>query len=207
MASVLYKRQKEVLNFIVDRIKDIGSAPTLVEIADNFGLSSLATVHEHLSVLEKKGFIRRYKGAVRGIEVLDFGDKNKSGEVMLELPILGFIACGEPIEPYTDPNATLGVDSSMVKGNNESYVLQAKGESMIEDGIFDGDYLVIKKQNHANDGDIVVAVFPNGFATLKRFYKEVNRIRLQPANAAMSPIFVKNIDIRGRVVSVIRKFY
>ena len=207
MAKVLYKRQKEVLNFIIDKIEDIGSAPTLVEIADNFGLSSLATVHEHLSVLEKKGFIRRYKGAVRGIEVLDFGEKEKVGEVMLELPILGFIACGEPIEPYTDPSATLNVDSSMVKGNDESYVLQAKGESMIDDGIFDGDYLVVKKQDFANDGDIVVAVFTNGFATLKRYYREKNRIRLQPANASMSPIFVKDIDIRGKVVSVIRKFY
>ncbi len=207
MAIVLYKRQKEVLDFIIDKINDAGSAPTLVEIADNFGLSSLATVHEHLSVLEKKGFIRRYKGAVRGIEVLDFDDREKMGNVMLELPILGFIACGAPIEPYTDPNATLGVSPHMVDGSGESYILQAKGDSMIDDGIFEGDYLVIKKQNHANNGDIVVAVFTNGFATLKRFYREANGIRLQPANAAMSPIFVKNIDIRGKVVSVIRKFY
>lgn len=206
MAKVLYKRQKEVLDFIIDKINDVGSAPTLVEIADNFGLSSLATVHEHLSVLEKKGFIRRYKGAVRGIEVLDFDGREKMGDVMLELPILGFIACGEPIEPYTDPNATLGVNPLLVDGSSESYILQAKGDSMIDDGIFEGDYLVVKKQNYANNGDIVVAVFTNGFATLKRFYREANGVRLQPANAAMSPIFVKNIDIRGKVVSVIRKF-
>jgi len=206
MAKILYKRQKEILNFIVKQIDKIGSAPTLVEIADQFGLSSLATVHEHLSVLEKKGFIRRYKGAVRGIEVLGISDEDKPTEMLLELPILGFIACGEPIEPYTDPNATLGVNPLLVDGGGDCYVLQARGNSMVEDGIFDGDYLIVKKQIYANNGDIVVAVFKNGFATLKRFYNEGNRIRLQPANSAMMPMYVTDVEIRGKVVSVIRKF-
>ncbi len=206
MAKILYKRQREILNFIVKQIDKIGSAPTLVEIADQFGLSSLATVHEHLSVLEKKGFIRRYKGAVRGIEVLGISDEEKPVETLLELPILGFIACGEPIEPYTDPNATLGVNPLLVDGGGDCYVLQARGNSMVEDGIFDGDYLVVKKQIYANNGDIVVAVFKNGFATLKRFYNEGNRIRLQPANSAMMPMYVTDVEIRGKVVSVIRKF-
>jgi len=206
MAKILYKRQKEILNFIVRQIDKAGSAPTLVEIADRFGLSSLATVHEHLSVLEKKGFIRRYKGAVRGIEVLGISDEEKPAEMLLELPILGFIACGEPIEPYTDPNATLGVNPQLVDGGGDCYVLQARGNSMVEDGIFDGDYLVVKKQIYANNGDIVVAVFKNGFATLKRFYNEGNRIRLQPANSTMMPMYVTDVEIRGKVVSVIRKF-
>ena len=206
MAKILYKRQKEILNFIVKQIDKVGSAPTLVEIADQFGLSSLATVHEHLSVLEKKGFIRRYKGAVRGIEVLGISDEEKPAEMLLELPILGFIACGEPIEPYTDPNATLGVNPQLVDGGGDCYVLQARGNSMVEDGIFDGDYLVVKKQIYANNGDIVVAVFKNGFATLKRFYNEGNRIRLQPANSTMMPMYVTDVEIRGKVVSVIRKF-
>jgi len=206
MVKILYKRQKEILNFIVRQIDKVGSAPTLVEIADQFGLSSLATVHEHLSVLEKKGFIRRYKGAVRGIEVLGISDEEKPAEMLLELPILGFIACGEPIEPYTDPNATLGVNPQLVDGGGDCYVLQARGNSMVEDGIFDGDYLVVKKQIYANNGDIVVAVFKNGFATLKRFYNEGNRIRLQPANSTMMPMYVTDVEIRGKVVSVIRKF-
>jgi len=206
MVKILYKRQKEILNFIVRQIDKVGSAPTLVEIADQFGLSSLATVHEHLSVLEKKGFIRRYKGAVRGIEVLGISDEEKPAEMLLELPILGFIACGEPIEPYTDPNATLGVNPQLVDGGGDCYVLQAIGNSMVEDGIFDGDYLVVKKQIYANNGDIVVAVFKNGFATLKRFYNEGNRIRLQPANSTMMPMYVTDVEIRGKVVSVIRKF-
>lgn len=205
MATILYKRQKEVLDFIVNKIDKYGCAPTLTEIADYFGLSSLATVHEHLEVLETKGFIRRYRGAVRGIEVLDKslvgGLKDK-----IELPILGFIACGEPIEQITDPNATLMVSSDLVKASDESFVLQAKGDSMIDDGILSGDYIVIKKQNHANNGDIVVAELENGFATLKRIYFETDRIRLQPANSEMSPIYVKDITIKGKVAAVIRRF-
>jgi len=202
-ANTLYKRQKEIYQYIVDTVGDKGYAPTLTEIAENFGLSSLATVHEHLSVLEKKGLIRRYRGAVRGLEVLD---QRKSQDEMLDLPILGFIACGEPLEPFTDPNATLPVSSRYVSSRYKSFVLQAKGDSMIEDGILHGDYVVIKEQAEANNGDIVVAVMDNGFATLKRYYKEPDRIRLQPANSTMSPMYVKNITIKGKVVSVIRQF-
>ncbi|RLC35457.1 hypothetical protein DRH14_01005 [Candidatus Shapirobacteria bacterium] len=204
MTQTLYKRQKQVLDYIVNQINKVGTAPTLTEIAEHFSLSSLATVHEHLRALEKKGFIRRYKGAVRGIEVLDESRLNR--EFFVELPILGFIACGQPIETYTDPNATLKVATASVTGSDDSYVLQAKGDSMIEDGILNGDYLVVKKQREANNGDIVVAVLKNGFATLKRFYREANRIRLQPANSAMSPIYVDDVEIKGKLVSVIRKF-
>ncbi len=204
MAAIIYKRQKQILDYINDNISKYGYAPTLTEIADYLGLSSLATVHEHLAVLEKKGLIRRYRGAVRGIEVVE--NDNYMGSNMMELPVLGFIACGAPIEPYTDPNATLAVSSSLVSSGQKSYVLQAKGDSMVDDGILSGDYLVIKEQNTANNGDIVVAVLKNGFATLKRFYREANRIRLQPANSKMSPIYVTEVEIRGKVVSVIRQF-
>jgi repressor LexA len=119
---------------------------------------------------------------------------------------MGFIACGEPIEPYTDPNATLAVNMTLLKNGGRSYVLQAKGDSMVDDGILSGDYVVVKEQKEANNGDIVVAVLRNGFATLKRFYKEANRIRLQPANSAMSPMYVADVEIRGKVVAVIRQF-
>jgi len=207
MPTVLYKRQKQILDYICQNINKYGCAPTLTEIAQYLGLSSLATVHEHLSVLEKKGLIRRYKGAVRGIELIG-GEANnvKTRRDFFELPVLGFIACGEPIEPYTDPNATLAVNSALVKSGDKSYVLQAKGDSMIDDGILSGDYVVVREQKEANNGDIVVAVLRNGFATLKRFYREANRIRLQPANSAMSPIFVREVEIRGKVVAVIRQF-
>ncbi len=207
MATILYKRQKQILDYIENNINDSGCAPTLTEIAQYLGLSSLSTVHEHLAVLEKKGLIRRYKGAIRGIELLKRETENKAVEaLMVELPVLGFIACGEPIEPYTDPNATLTVNSSFVRPGDKSFVLQAKGDSMIDDGILNGDYVVIKEQQSAYDGDIVVAVLKNGFATLKRFYKEATRIRLQPANSNMSPIYVTDVEIRGKVVAVIRQF-
>jgi repressor LexA len=125
---------------------------------------------------------------------------------LIELPVLGFIACGEPIEPYTDPNATIGVNPNLVKPGDQSFVLQAKGDSMIDDGILSGDYVVVKEQRNANNGDIVVAVLKNGFATLKRYYREASRIRLQPANSTMSPIYVTDVEIRGKVVAVIRQF-
>jgi repressor LexA len=208
MATVLYKRQKQILDYIEKNISDLGYAPTLTEIAQHLGLSSLSTVHEHLSVLEKKGLIRRYRGAVRGIELLKKETEKKiDGLTMVELPVLGFIACGEPIEPYTDPNATLAVNSSLIRPGDKSFVLQAKGDSMIDDGILNGDYVVVKEQRNAYDGDIVVAVLKNGFATLKRFYKEATRIRLQPSNSTMSPIYVTDVEIRGKVVAIIRQFH
>lgn len=207
MATILYKRQKQILDYIEDNISKYGYAPTLTEMAQHLGLSSLATVHEHLAVLEKKGLIRRYRGAVRGIEVLEKEtEKLASMAGFVELPVLGFIACGEPIEPYTDPNATIGVNSNLVKPGDQSFVLQAKGDSMIDDGILSGDYVVVREQKNANNGDIVVAVLKNGFATLKRYYREASRIRLQPANTTMSPIYVTDVEIRGKVVAVIRQF-
>lgn len=204
MPAIVYKRQKEILDLIARSIDKYGYAPTLTEIAQNLGLSSLATVHEHLAALEKKGLVRRYRGAVRGIELLENGENGHEDTV--ELPVLGFIACGSPIEPYTDPNATLMVSSTLIKSGDKSFVLQAKGDSMIDDGILSGDYVVVKEQKMANNGDIVVAVLRNGFATLKRYYQEANRIRLQPANSTMSPMYVTDVEIRGKVVAVIRQF-
>lgn len=125
---------------------------------------------------------------------------------MVELPIMGFIACGAPLEPYNDPNATLAVNPALVRPGDKSFVLQAKGDSMIDDGILDGDYVVIREQEEANNGDVVVAVLKNGFATLKRFYKEKDRVRLQPANTTMDPIYVSEVQIKGKVVAVIRQF-
>ena len=203
MPAIIYRRQKEILDLIAKSIDKFGYAPTLTEIAQNLGLSSLATVHEHLAALEKKGLITRYRGAVRGIELLDNDEKNNDE---IELPVLGFIACGAPIEPYTDPNATLMVSSNLLKSGDKSFVLQAKGDSMIDDGILSGDFVVVKEQKMANNGDIVVAVLRNGFATLKRYYQEANRIRLQPANSTMSPMYVTEVEIRGKVVAVIRQF-
>ena len=203
MALIIYKRQQQILDFIKQHIQSTGSAPTLREIADAIGVSSLATVHEHLQALSEKGLIKRKTGRVRSIEVkipLDFS------ETGMEVPILGFIAAGAPIEAYTDPNAQMAIPHSFVSGKKRTYVLQVRGESMIEDGIMDGDYVVIEQTESANNGEIVVALLDNGMATLKRYFKETTRIRLEPANAKMQPIFVKNVRIQGKVVGLIRRY-
>ncbi len=204
MAITLYRRQKQILKFLKEYIEKYGYSPTLGEIADAMGVSSLATVHEHLQTLVKKGVIKRYDGAVRGIEIVDSAITPILKHV--ELPVLGYIAAGQPIMPYTDPDYTVTVSKNMVKDNRKSYVLQVKGDSMIEDGILDGDFVIIEQQDFAYDGDIVVALLDNGLATLKRFYKEPTRIRLEPANAAMNPIYATDVKIQGKCVGVIRRF-
>ena len=204
MAVTLYKRQRQIVDYLAQYIQRNGYSPTLREIADALGVSSLATVHEHLQALERKHVIRRHEGSARGIELIDRTFIKMTESV--DLPVLGFIAAGQPIEPHTDPNATFKVSPEMISGKRRSYVLQVKGESMIEDHIADGDYVVIEETQVVNDGDIVVALLDNGLATLKRFYKELTRVRLEPANSAMSPIYATNVQIQGRVVGLIRKF-
>lgn len=204
MPVTLYKRQRQIVDFISQYIQKNGYSPTLQDIASAIGVSSLATIHEHLQALSKKGVIRKYEGAVRGIELLD----RKLGRLTqgLDLPIMGYIAAGRPLEPYTDPSAVFRVSPSMVTGKKRAYVLQVKGESMIEEGILDGDFVVIEDEDEVRDGDIVVALLENGLATLKKYFREATRIRLEPANSQMNPIFAKNVRIQGKVVGLIRKF-
>lgn len=204
MAITLYRRQKQILSFLKQYIDKYGYSPTLGEIAEAMGVSSLATVHEHLQALTAKGVIKRFEGAVRGIEVLD--QKINYNTQGVELPILGYIAAGQPIMAYTDPDASIKVSPAMISGKKRSYVLQVKGDSMIEEGILDGDHVIIEEQSIVNDGDIVVALLDNGLATLKRFFKEPDRIRLEPANSTMQPIYVTDVKIQGKCVGVIRRF-
>ncbi|HCR81043.1 MAG: LexA repressor [Candidatus Pacebacteria bacterium GW2011_GWB1_47_8] len=204
MAVTLYKRQRQIVDYVAQYIQKNGFSPTLKEIAAALNVSSLATVHEHLQALERKNVIKRHEGTVRGIELVDRTFLRVTDSI--DLPILGFIAAGSPIEPYTDPDATFKVSPEMVTGKKRSYILQVKGQSMIEDHIDDGDYVVIEETQEVNNGDIVVALLDNGLATLKRFYKEVTRVRLEPANSNMSPIYATNVQIQGRVVGLIRKF-
>lgn len=204
MAPVIYKQQQKIIDFLRQYIQKYNTAPTLRQIAQAIGVKSLATVHEHLEALEKKGLIKRKKGVTRAIKLLN--DEIGSINEGVEVPILGFIAAGNPIEPYTDPNAAMSIPPNFASAKKRTYVLQVRGESMIEEQIRDGDFVVIEQAENAINGDIVVALLDNGMATLKRYFKESTRIRLEPANSTMQPIFVKNVRIQGKVVGLIRKY-
>lgn len=206
MAPTLYNKERQTIEFISQFIQRFGYAPTLKEIGNALGMSSVATVHEHLERLRQKGYIKKLDGTSRGIEVVTEMYRAGQQSTAVELPVLGFIAAGAPLEPYTDPNFYMSVAPSMITTSKSSYILQVKGTSMIDDGILDGDYVVIQHQQDAQNGDIVVALLPNGLATLKRIFFEKERIKLMPANSQMSPIFTTHVKIQGKVVGVIRKF-
>jgi len=203
----LYKKQKQILEFISQYIQSEGHSPTLQEIADAMGLSSLATVHEHLKTLEGKGVIKRYDGTVRGIEILDNRFETEINSITL--PLVGYIAAGEPIEAIENSMERIAVAADMVNKSRRCYVLQVKGDSMIDEKIFDGDYVVIQQQDSAENGEIVVALIDSEFATLKTiFFEDNGLIRLQPANKKMDPIYIEpdRLTIQGKVTGVIRRY-
>jgi len=168
-------------------------------------------MHEHLQNLQIMGYIKKIPHVKRGMRVVQeayqkvMPDETKTTGVK-DLPVLGFIAAGKPIEPHTNPNLYLAVAQSMLSSNKRAFALQVKGDSMIEEGIFDGDYVVIQYQQEVNNGDIVVAILKNGLATLKRIFFEDERIKLEPANSSMEPIFAREVKIQGKVIAVIRKY-
>ena len=200
----LTKRQKEILDHVESFIEKNGYAPSFEEIADAFAYSSLATVHEHLSNLERKGYIRKAYNESRSIELIGaaFGSK------AVELPLLGAVAAGLPIEAI-EQQETLSVPPDMVQSGRENFVLRVEGKSMIDEQIRDGDYIVVSAQDTADDGQMVVALVGGDSATVKKMYREPDgRIRLQPANPGMAPIVedASNVQIQGVVVGVIRKY-
>lgn len=206
MAKVLYTKERQALAFITQYIQRHGYAPTLVEIAEGIGVNAVSTVHEHLEKLIQKGFIKKSPGFERSIELVENKIKLNPNESAMEVPVLGFIAAGSPLEPHTDPNFYLSVPANMISGKRTAFVLQVKGTSMVDEGILDGDFVVVQHQQDAQNGDIVVAILPNGLATLKRIYFEKDRIKLEPANSAMTPIFATHVKIQGKVVAVYRKY-
>jgi len=200
----LTKRQKEILDYIHGFIKDHGYAPSFEEIALAFGYSSLATVHEHLSNLERKGYIRKSYNESRSIEMVP-----EEGTVpAVELPLLGAVAAGLPIEAIQDQES-LSVPMDMVRPGKDNFVLRVEGDSMIDEQIRDGDYIVVSSQPTASDGEVVVALVGGDSATVKKLFRESgNRIRLQPANSGMDPIVVpaRDVVVQGVVVGLIRRF-
>jgi repressor LexA len=205
----LTKRQKQVLDYLVGFMNKNGYSPSFEEIARALKLNSLATVHKHLSTLEKKGFIRRGYNQSRSIEVTQL-PKQVREEILdrhvVELPLAGRIAAGRPLEAVEESETISLAD--FAKGQN-TFVLQVKGESMREDHILDGDFIVVEQTQVANPGEIVVALVGEDEATVKRFYREPGgKIRLQPANSSMAPIVVSGADVKiqGKVVGVLRKY-
>jgi repressor LexA len=205
----LTKRQKEVLDYLVAFLNKNGYSPSFEEIAHALKLTSLATVHKHLSTLEKKGFLRRGYNRSRSIEIMQV-PKSVNEQVITrratDLPLVGRIAAGRPVEAVEDRESLSLAD--FTRGHN-NFVLQVKGESMRDDHILDGDYIVVEQTSVVNPGEIVVALIGNEDATLKRFYREPGgKIRLQPANSEMEPIIVPSTDVRiqGRVVGILRKY-
>ncbi|MBI4501143.1 MAG: transcriptional repressor LexA [Gemmatimonadetes bacterium] len=200
----LTKRQKQIVDYLAESIQKNGFAPSFEEIAEHFSFNSLATVHEHLTNLERKGYIRRSHNESRSIEIVP--PRGQAGAT--ELPLLGAVAAGEPIEALLS-NETIAVPNDLIPRRGASYVLKVRGDSMIDEHIEDGDFVVVNGRNTADNGEMVIALISGTSATVKRLYREAGGwIRLQPSNERMKPIRAHENDvlIQGVVVGVIRKY-
>ncbi len=202
MTQPLTKRQREILDYLNDFITQHGYAPSLEEIGRRFGLSSLATVHKHLTNLQGKGFIKRAWNRSRSVEVVP----TRTGGRSLELPLLGYVAAGMPIEAVASAE-TISVPEDFV-GKRDTYVLRVRGDSMIDEQIRDGDYVIVEDRKTAENGETVVALLQGSDVTLKKFYRENGHVRLQPANPTMKPLVVpaQQVQVQGVVIGVMRKY-
>ena len=201
MRKPLTKKQDRVFEFIRKHVQDIGYPPTVREIGMNFGISEKGA-YDHLNAIEKKGYIRRMPKKPRAIEILEFVPQ-KLPQTAVEIPIVGRVAAGEPILASENVEGTLPVPREVVK-EDTCFALRINGKSMIEAGIFEGDIVIVRSQNYADTGDIVVALLDEE-ATVKRFFRDGNKIRLQPENSVMSPIIVDDAQILGKVVGLFRR--
>ena len=210
----LNKREKDILKYIQKNVENKGYPPSVREIGKAVGLSSTATVHSYLSKLAEKGYIKKENQKGRTLRLLKGADNKEitktkesknyyTGREMVDVPVIGKITAGEPILAVENITDTFPIPIDFV-GNSESFMLTVRGESMIEAGILNGDYILVKRQNVANNGEIVVALIGDE-ATVKTFYKEKDHIRLQPENSSMDPIIVPNCEILGKVAGVFRK--
>jgi len=194
---MITKRQQQILDFITNYQKRKGYAPSLDEIRKKFKLASVSTIHFHISKLCDTGYLDKEENKPRAIDVI-------KRDEMVKIPIVGTITTGQPIEAIKVPDSTIAISKKEISANQKHYALRVQGDSMIDDGIFDGDVVVIRKQESADDGQTVVAIIDDNEATLKKIYREKSRIKLQPANQAMLPIYRKEVEVRGVVVKIIR---
>ena len=198
---MLTKRQKQILDYIKKFIKENDYAPTIEEIKNHFRLSSLATVHKHIENLRGKRYLRKIENQPRSIQL---NNKRKLSD-LIQIPLLGTIAAGTPIEAIEIPE-TINIPKNDIGRFGDHFALRVEGNSMIDDGVYDGDVVVIKQQSIADNGQMVVAIIDDNEATLKRIYHEKDSFRLQPANPSLFPIYKKMVEIRGIVVKIIRNF-
>ncbi|WP_067843644.1 transcriptional repressor LexA [Amphibacillus sediminis] len=201
----LSKRQEAILNYIKEQVALKGYPPSVREIGEAVGLASSSTVHGHLARLEKKGYIRRDPTKPRAIEIIDLEhhDSLPKGEVTYT-PVIGKVTAGLPITAVENIEEYIPLPPHISTSNTSTFALVVQGESMIEAGIFDGDMVIVKQQNTAENGDIVVAMTEDDEATVKRFFKEKDHIRLQPENASMEPLHYPNVSILGKVIGLFR---
>lgn len=201
------KRQEAILEFIKNEVKSKGYPPSVREIGEAVGLASSSTVHGHLERLEGKGLIRRDPTKPRAIEILEIDDSPVPKQGVVHVPLIGKVTAGLPISAIEDIQEYFPLPDTYGAAEDQLFMLEIMGESMIEAGILDGDYVVVKKQATANNGEIVVAMTEEDEATVKRFYKEKNHFRLQPENSSMDPIYVQNVTILGKVVGLYRNIH
>jgi len=199
----LTKRQREILNYVLNNMQQRGYPPSVREIGAALGLTSSSTVHSHLTALEKKGFIHRDPSKPRAIEILKDGASQPPKRVV-NVPVLGRIAAGQPLFAEENIEDIFPLPRDLVR-EDASFILRVRGESMIEAGILDGDFIVVRQQPTANNGEIVAALLGDE-ATVKRFYRERDHIRLQPENRTMTPILTRDATVLGKVVALIRRF-
>jgi len=202
--SELTTRQHEILDFIRAEIHRRGFPPSVREIGEAVGLSSSSTVHSHLSALEDKGFLRRDPSKPRALEVLDYRDTRRGIDLdsVRALPLVGQVAAGAPLLAAENIEETIALPVGLVQ--ESTFILKVRGDSMIEAGILDGDYVIVRQQESADDGDIVVALLEDE-ATVKRFFREAGRIRLQPENPSLDPIYATDVRILGKVTALFRR--
>lgn len=200
----LTNRQKDVLDYVKSYIANHGYPPAVREIGFALGLNSPATIQSHLTALESKGYIKKTNSKYRSLEII--GNNEYLNEDVINVPLLGKITAGTPIEAIETPNEYFSLPAYLIPNKEEVFTLKVSGESMINAGIFDGDIVIVQKQNVARNGEIVVAMTMENEVTLKRFYKEANYIRLQPENDTMEPIILPNCTILGKAIGLYRKF-
>jgi repressor LexA len=205
----LSKRQVDILEYIKEEVKQKGYPPSVREIGEAVGLASSSTVHGHLARLESKGYIRRDPTKPRAIEILDLDEmvNNIPKYNIVNVPVVGKVTAGQPITAIENVEEYFPLPERLAPADEQVFMLEVMGDSMIEAGILDGDYVIVKQQQTANNGDIVVAMTEEDEATVKRFFKEKDYVRLQPENSSLAPIILRNVSILGKVIGVYRHIH